>query len=403
MDGGATSFVVQVRWPGGEWSKAYGVRNLDSKDPAQPQDRVSVASITKSMVAVSVLKLVDQGLIGLDDPVNGVLESFRTTLRPPGPITVRQLLNHNSGMPDFGDSEYAAGPLKQVANTRLSMQRGLELAATLPWESKNVDRFSYSNSNYLALGQLIEKLRGRPVADVLNQDIFAPLGLQHTSLAEPDRRAPDNIHAYVIDGGERVDVTQPEVWVGSPAGGVISTTQDINTFYRALLRGQLLSPAMLEEMKKKAGFADYGLGLRRFPDACSGDFRYGHTGRIFGYMSISITSADGGSQVTMAMAVRPLPGRTPQPHAASTCSRRRWNRPPRKPSTASASEQSGEPGLGGAPPVPNPAALAGDRLATGLIPSRQCQPRRHSRRSRHRHGRRPYRNVCSACSGRHPR
>lgn len=307
MDGGATSFVVQVRWPGGEWSKAYGVRNLDSKDPAQPQDRVSVASITKSMVAVSVLKLVDQGLIGLDDPVNGVLESFRTTLRPPGPITVRQLLNHTSGMPDFGDSE----SLKQAANTRLSLQRGLELAATLPWESKNVDRFAYSNSNYLALGQLIEKLRGRPVADVLNQDIFGPLGLQHTSLAEPDRGAPDNIHAYIIDGGERVDVTQPEVFVGSPAAGVISTTQDVNNFYRALLRGQLLSPAMLEEMKKKTGFAEYGLGLRRFPDACSGDFRYGHPGIAFGYISISITSADGGSQITMTMTLPPRPWQDP--------------------------------------------------------------------------------------------
>ena len=311
MDGGATSFVVQVRWSGGEWSKAYGVRNLVSKDPAQPQDRVSIASITKSMVAVSVLRLVDQGLIGLDDPMNNVLESFRTTLRPPGPITVRQLLNHTSGMPDFGDSEYAAGPLKQVANTRLSMQRGLELAATLPWESKNVDRFAYSNSNYLALGQLIEKLRGRPVADVLNQDIFGPLGLQHTSLAEPDRGAPDNIHAYILDGSERVDVTQPEVWVGSPAGGVISTTQDVSNFYRALLRGQLLSPAMLEEMKKKAGFAEYGLGLRRFPDACSGDFRYGHPGSAFGYISISITSADGGSEITMAMTLPPRPWQDP--------------------------------------------------------------------------------------------
>ncbi|MFF2030671.1 serine hydrolase domain-containing protein [Arthrobacter sp. NPDC058192] len=311
MDGGATAFVGQVRWPGGEWSKAYGVRNLDSKDPAQPQDRVTIASITKSMVAVSVLKLVDQGLIGLDEPVNGVLESFRTTLRPPGPITVRQLLSHNSGMPDFFDSEYAAGPLKQVANTPLSMQRGLELAATLPWESKNLDRFSYSNSNYLALGQLIEKLRGRSVADVLNADIFRPLGLQHTSLAEPDREAPDNIHAYIIDGGERVDVTQPEVLVGSPAAGVISTTQDVNNFYRALLRGQLLSPAMLEEMKKKAGFADYGLGLRRFRDACSGGFRYGHPGSAFGYISISITSADGGSQITMAMTIPPRPWQDP--------------------------------------------------------------------------------------------
>lgn len=311
MDGGATAFVVQLRWPGGEWSKAYGVRNLDTKDPARPQDRVSVASITKSMIAVSVLKLVDQELIGLDDPVNGVLESFRTTLRPPGPITVRQLLNHNSGMPDYVDSEYAAGPLHQVANTRLSLQRGLELAATLPWESKNVDRFAYSSSNYLALGQLIEKLRGRPVADVLNQDIFAPLGLQHTSLAEPDRGAPDSIHAYILDGSERVDVTQPEFWVGSPAGGVTSTTQDINTFYRTLLRGELLSPAMLAEMKKKTGFAEYGLGLMRFPDACSGGLRYGHPGGGFGNISISITSADGGSQVTMAMAVPPLPWQDP--------------------------------------------------------------------------------------------
>jgi D-alanyl-D-alanine carboxypeptidase len=311
MDGGSTSLVMQVRWPGGEWSKAYGVRNLDTKDPAQPQDRVSIASITKSMVAVSVLKLVDEGLIGLDDPVNGVLESFRTTLRPPRPVTVRELLNHTSGMPDFLDPEYAAGPPKQFVNTRLSMQRGLELAATLPWESKNMDRFSYSNSNYLALGQLIEKLRGRRLTDVLKEDIFGPLGLQHTSLAEPDRGAPDNIHAYITDGGERVDVTQPELLVGSPAAGVISTTQDVNTFFRALLRGQRLSPAVLEEMKKKAGFAGYGLGLWRFPDACSGDVRYGHPGSAFGYISISITSADGGSQITMTMTMLPLPWQDP--------------------------------------------------------------------------------------------
>jgi D-alanyl-D-alanine carboxypeptidase len=143
---------------------------------------------------------------------------------------------------------------------------------------------------------------------VLHQDIFAPLGLQHTSLAEPDRQAPDNIHAYVIEGGERVDLTQPEAVVGSPAGGVISTTQDLNTFYRALLRGQLLSPVMLEEMKKDEF---YGLGLGRYRDACSGDVRYGLAGHIFGYASISITSADGGSQITMTMALRPLAWQDP--------------------------------------------------------------------------------------------
>lgn len=311
MDGGATSVVMQLRWQDGEFSKAYGVRNLDTKDPAKPHDRVSVASITKSMVAVSVLKLVDQGLIGIEDPVNNVLESFQTTLRPPGPITVRQLLNHTSGMPDVADSEFAKGPPKQVANTRFTIQRGLELTATLPWEAKNVGRYSYSNSNYVALGQLIEKLRGRPVAEVLKDDTFGPLGLSHTSLSEPDRAAPDNIHAYIIDGGERIDVTQPEVFVGSPEGGVISTVQDVNTFYRELLRGKLLSATSLEEMKKKTGSNEYGLGLTRFPDKCSGDIRYGHAGFTFGSISISIAGADGGNQITMTMALPPLPWQDP--------------------------------------------------------------------------------------------
>lgn len=306
MDGGATSFVVQVRWPDGEWSKAYGVRNLDTMAPARPLDRVSVGSVTKSMVGVSVLKLVDEGVVGLDDPVNGVLESFRSTLHPPGPITVRQLLSHTSGMPDFVDSEYAKGPMKQVVNTRLGMQQALELAAALPWEGKNVDRYSYSNSNYMALGQLIEKLRGRPVGEVLKRDIFDPLGLDHTSLAEPDRSAPDNLHAYVIDGSERLDVTQSELFVGSPAAGLISTTQDVNTFFRALLRGQLLSAASLAEMKAKRSFYGYGLGLWQFRDGCTGNNRYGHLGNIYGYLTTSITSADGGSQVTMTMAIPPL-------------------------------------------------------------------------------------------------
>jgi D-alanyl-D-alanine carboxypeptidase len=168
------------------------------------------------MIAGAVPKLVDQGLIGIEDPVNNVLESFQSTLRPPGPITVRQLLNHTSGMPDVADSEFAQVPPKQVANTRFTIQRGLELTATLSWEAKNVGRHSYSSSNYLALGQLIEKLRDRPVADLLKEDIFGPLGLGHTSLSEPDRAAADNIHAYIVVLGERIDVTQPEVLWARP-------------------------------------------------------------------------------------------------------------------------------------------------------------------------------------------
>ncbi|HSL35199.1 MAG TPA: serine hydrolase [Arthrobacter sp.] len=120
MDDGVSSTVVQVRWPGGEWSKAYGQRGPDGSGPAQPQDRFSIASVTKSMVAAAVLQLVDDGLIGLDDPVNGLLESFSTTLKPPGPTTVRQLLNHTSGMPDFVGALDKTGTPKEAVTTASS-------------------------------------------------------------------------------------------------------------------------------------------------------------------------------------------------------------------------------------------------------------------------------------------
>jgi D-alanyl-D-alanine carboxypeptidase len=91
MDQGAVAAVIQIRWPEGEWSKAYGVRDLESMTPAQPTDRAGIASVTKTMTAVAVLKLVDDHLIGLDDPVNDVIPGFTAALKPPGAITVRQL------------------------------------------------------------------------------------------------------------------------------------------------------------------------------------------------------------------------------------------------------------------------------------------------------------------------
>lgn len=310
MDDGVSSVVVQVRWPDGEWSKAYGLRDPFGSEPAQTQDRFSIGSVTKSMVAAAVLQLVDENLIGLDDPVNGVLESFSTTLKPPSPITVRQLLNHTSGLPDPGEVLLQTGTPKDVLTTRLSMQRGLELVATLPWELRRVGYFAYSDANYLALGQLIEKLRARPLEDVLADDIFGPLGLEATSLNSKDRGEPDNLRAYVLADGERVELTQSEHRVGSPAAGAISTTEDVNDFYRGLLKGRLVSSTALEQMKTVKSMA-FGLGLHRWPDPCSSSsYRYGHLGAVYGYLTTAISSEDGSKQVTLAMALPTLAAET---------------------------------------------------------------------------------------------
>ena len=177
MDEGAVAAVVQIRWPEGEWSRAYGVRDLETKAPAQPTDRAQVASVTKTMTAVAVLKLVDDNLIGLDDPVNDVIPGFTSTLKPPAPITVRQLLSHTSGMPDVNDALPKDVDFRPVLAQTLTMERGLELAGTLPWTSDDVGSFKYSNSNYLALGLLIQTLRSKPIVDVLPEDVLGPLGL----------------------------------------------------------------------------------------------------------------------------------------------------------------------------------------------------------------------------------
>ena len=112
---------------------------------------------------------------------------------------------------------------------------------------------------------------------------------------------------YLVIEDRRVDVTNPEVVIGSPSGGMVSTVQDLNTFYSALLQGKLLKPAMLKEMQTNdfAGF--YGLGLWIWNDTCTNDFAYGHPGDLLGYGTVSMTSADGNRQVTVALTYPPAP------------------------------------------------------------------------------------------------
>ena len=305
MNQGAVAVVAEVRWPGGSWSRAYGVRDLEAGRPATTGDRVSVASVTKSMTAVAVLKLVDDGLIGLDDPVNGLLDSFATVLRPPGPITVRQLLAHTSGMPSFQEAnEKSIDDVARAVSEDMSTQQGLELTAALPWEAKDVGSFRYSDSNYLALGQLLEKLRGKPFAQVLRDDVINRLGLGATSIDQAVRGEPDMIHGYITLRGERLDVTQPPADLGSPAFGAISTMHDVNDFFEALFRGDLVSD---KEMTTSASFPYHGLGLWKWSQGCTEDYRYGGQGAFPSYRTTAISSADGQQQASMALVPPPIP------------------------------------------------------------------------------------------------
>lgn len=313
MDEGAPSAVVQIRWPDGEWSRAYGVRDLETRTAAQPTDRAEVASVTKTMTAVAVLKLVDDHLIGLDDPVNDVIPGFTTSLKPPGPITVRQLLGHTSGMPEVNDALPKDIDFRPVLSQTLTMERGLQLAGTLPWTHDDVGSFKYSNTNYLALGLLIQTLRHKPFVQVMQEEVFDPLGLKNTSLNQVDLHEAGLLHGYVTLRGERIDTTNNTFSVGNPAGGAISTMEDLNLLMAAIFQGRAVSAASLREMKTSPSFRPYGLGVWEHGDGCSKESRHEGRGSFDDYQTVAVSSGDGKYQAAMSVTTPPMPSELEDP------------------------------------------------------------------------------------------
>ncbi|KRE82678.1 peptidase S12 [Arthrobacter sp. Soil764] len=307
LDEGAVAAVVQIRWPGDEWSRAYGVRDLESRTQAQPTDRVAVASVTKTMTAIAVLKLVDDHLIGLDDPVNDVIPGFTSTLKPPGPITVRQLLSHTSGMPEVNNALPREVDFRPALTQTLTMERGLQLAGTLPWASDDVGSFKYSNTNYLALGLLLQTLRHEPFVQIMQEEVFAPLGLKHTSLDRVDPHEAGLLHGYATLRGERVDTTDNTFAVGNPAGGAVSTMEDLNLLMAGIFQGRAVSSATLQEMVTRPSFGPYGLGVWEHGDGCSAKARLEGRGSFWGYQTVTVSSEDGRYQAAMTVTTPPMP------------------------------------------------------------------------------------------------
>ncbi len=306
LDAGAPAVLVQVRAGTDKWSQAYGVRNLASRATAEVSGPVHVGNVTKSMVAVSVLKLAEEGVLQLDAPASAYLPGFDQILRPPEPVSVRQLLQHRSGMPSVNGPLFDPATVRQALTQSLSLAERLAMAGAMPWEKKLAQGFEYSHSNYIALAMIVERLRGRPIGDVIRADIVEPLDLSGTRMTAAGPPPSSMVHGYIMLEGQRLDVTYPAAQIGNAAAGMVSTVADLNSFYQALLQHKLLKPATVKEMQSPV-YARYGLGVFRWNDLCTNDFYYGHSGDVPGYGTIALASADGTRQLAMAVAYPPEP------------------------------------------------------------------------------------------------
>lgn len=264
------------------------------------QQRFKVGSITKPMVATVVLQLVDEGRLSLDQPITTVVGDLAGG---DARITVRDLLAHKSAIFDYTEdprtfAPYLMGDLGHV----WTPQQLVRIAVGHRRAFVPGSRVAYSNTNYVLLGLIIEKVTGTTLGTQLRKRVFEPLHLQRTSAPTRPGFGGPHVHGYLAGPGRELqDVTalSPSVYWG--AGNVTSTTRDVADFLDALLGGKLLSQRMLAEMmtfERISPGNDYGLGLSRGTLRCGGGV--GHDGAVAGYLTAAMKMDDGRTVVAMA-------------------------------------------------------------------------------------------------------
>ncbi|MBT8207487.1 MAG: beta-lactamase family protein, partial [Acidimicrobiia bacterium] len=266
-------------------------------DPAASVDGLfEVGSITKTLVAITALRLAEEGRIDLDAPIVGYAES----VAPSPTTTLRQLLNHTSGLvdPEVEPSLESLLDLTRIYTPQELVETTLEAVGTLA-----PGRYRYSNSGYWLAGATLAEAGDAPLEVLIREMVLDPLGLEDTFLAwaEPVPRplVPGYV-AFTADGGELPLGTSiiPAMVTGAwSAGGVVSTASDIAALFNSLFGGTLLEPASLAELLELPDGSSYGLGIER--RTADGNDAWGHNGVIAGYRSSAIHDPDTGLTVVV--------------------------------------------------------------------------------------------------------
>lgn len=274
-----------------------GQARLGSARPISYRSYFRIGSATKTFVATVILQLEAQGRLSLDDKVArwlpGVVRGDGNDGRK---ITIRELLQNTSGIYDYTDDLPLVASVRGYREDRFRSVRPLQLVA-IAMRHKPLfrpgARMAYSNTNYILLGMIIQKVTGHSWAQQVRARIIVPLGLRHTEVPatwSPPRPHPEGYQQFT-PRGPLTDTTRVNAAWAGPAGGMVSTLSDLDRFLRALLSGRLLPPAELAQMEKTVpatGLAPgvrgvrYGLGLIRIPLSCGGEY-WTHPGDILGY------------------------------------------------------------------------------------------------------------------------
>ena len=316
---GATAFVSG---PHGTWTGAAGVADVRTGEPMRTGARMRLESVSKLWTAALLLRLEGSNRLSLDDSV----ERWLPGLLPAGKnITLRQLLNHTSGLIDTNDVNHNPqlylGQVKDKAlrarivavQAKVARNPGYEFsprlwvdfAAAVPLVMPPGSAYHYSNIGYIVAGLIAERAGGRPLAELFRREIIASLHL--TSAAYDPHSTISGAHArgYRVDvKGKLTDTTTWTLGLGAN-GGIVADAADEARFLMSLMRGKVVGPRQLAALKTPSTLSNYGLGTGVDQSGCGGT-TYGHNGGGDGFESNVYVSGDG-----RRVAVLLLNGRAP--------------------------------------------------------------------------------------------
>ncbi|PFW91094.1 D-alanyl-D-alanine carboxypeptidase [Bacillus pseudomycoides] len=290
---GFPGILAKTSEGGKTWSYAAGIADLRTKKPMKTDFRFRIGSVTKTFTATVVLQLAGENRLNLDDSIEkwlpGVIQGNGYDDKQ---ITIRQILNHTSGI-----AEYSRSKDFDLMDTKKSYtaEELVKMGISLPPDFAPGKGWSYSNTGYVLLGILIEKVTGNSYAEEIENRIVEPLELSNTFLPGNSSVIPGTKHArgyFQPDGASELkDVTYYNPSMGRSAGEMISTADDLNKFFSYLLSGKLLKEQQLKQMlttvpTEIAELGECGLGIfeTKLPNGVS---IWGHGGSIPGFLTFA--------------------------------------------------------------------------------------------------------------------
>jgi D-alanyl-D-alanine carboxypeptidase len=312
VDRGAPSAAVEIFTPNGAENVSRGYGNVPKAEPVKVEWQARLADITQVVTGSVVLALVGDGVLSLDDTVERWLPGL---LGPGAGVTVRQLLQQTSGIPDYTATDAFQADVKATPLADVPPQQLVGYVAQLPLEFAPGSQFGYSRTDPILLGLIVEAATGMALEDVIAARVTAPLGLERTSLPTTNELPAPRTEGYEFKVAEfgpirKVTNALSPSWTWASAG-MISTPVEAGRLLRARMAGRLFPDSLVAEsisdfvrgdgLPRGPGKSRYGLGIFAYRLPCG--LMYGYTGRIPGWRTFAVANRQGTRSATVIVNV----------------------------------------------------------------------------------------------------